>query len=128
MNCFKLDILYPSDINTRYNTVFNTKTTFVNNFLKGYYRILSLGDSRRGLCPFSVVLFSAAPSPPRYHSTSPYFLYLSLILSSSVPDPHRFDADPDPACHFDADPDTEPTLTLMRIRIRILASKKGSKP
>jgi hypothetical protein len=48
----------------------------------------------------------------------------------SVADPHRADADPDPACHFDADPDPachiyahpDPDLlvTLMRIRIRIL--------
>jgi len=26
----------------------------------------------------------------------------------SVADPHHFDADPDPAFHFDADPDLDP--------------------
>ncbi len=26
----------------------------------------------------------------------------------SVADPHHFDADPDPACHFGADPDPDP--------------------
>ncbi len=25
-------------------------------------------------------------------------------------DPHHVDADPDPACHFDADPDPDPTF------------------
>jgi hypothetical protein len=28
----------------------------------------------------------------------------------SVADTHYFDADPYPACHFDADPDQEPTF------------------
>ncbi len=36
-----------------------------------------------------------------------------LVLSPSVADPHHFDADRDPACHFDADPGP----TLMRFRI-----------
>ncbi len=44
--------------------------------------------------------------------------------ADSAPDPAcQFDADADldPACHFDVDPD--PAFTLMRIRIRLLASK-----
>ncbi len=60
----------------------------------------------------------------------------------SVVDPHHFDvdpgADPDSTYHpdADADPDSDfylvririPLFTLMRIRIQILASKKGSSP
>jgi hypothetical protein len=33
-----------------------------------------------------------------------------LRLTSSVADPLHFDADPDPACHFDADPDPDPVF------------------
>jgi hypothetical protein len=34
------------------------------------------------------------------------FLSLGTIKDpETFPDPHHFDADPDPACHFDADPD-----------------------
>ncbi len=50
-------------------------------------------------------------------------------------DPHHVDADPDSTYHPDADPDStyhpeadpDPTIAMMRIRIRIkiLASKKG---
>jgi hypothetical protein len=46
--------------------------------------------------------------------------------TGSVADLHHLDADPDPACHFDADPDPDPAcqlkadpFTLMRMRIRI---------
>jgi hypothetical protein len=28
----------------------------------------------------------------------------------SIAEPHHIDADPDPACHFDADPDPDPTF------------------
>ncbi len=54
---------------------------------------------------------------------------------SSVADPHHFDEDLDPARHFDADPDANPdpifnfdanpnlSFTLLRMRIRIVASK-----
>jgi hypothetical protein len=30
------------------------------------------------------------------------------LLYTSVADPHHFDADPDPSCHFDVDPDPDP--------------------
>jgi hypothetical protein len=30
----------------------------------------------------------------------------------SVADPHHVDADPDPACHFDADPDPDPAYNF----------------
>ncbi len=33
-----------------------------------------------------------------------------MCLHACVADPHHIDADPDPACHFDADPDSDPTL------------------
>jgi hypothetical protein len=33
-----------------------------------------------------------------------------LDLFGGVADPHRFDADPDPACHFDAGLDPDPTF------------------
>jgi hypothetical protein len=42
---------------------------------------------------------------------------------NSVVDPHKFDSDSDPACHFDADSDLDPTFTFMRIWIRIQAFK-----
>ncbi len=57
--------------------------------------------------------------------------------SDADPEPAcHFDTDSDPACHFDADPvpdpvcrfdadrDPDPTFTMMRIRIRILESKR----
>jgi hypothetical protein len=33
-------------------------------------------------------------------------------LNSGVADPHNFDADPDPTCHFGADPDPDPSFQL----------------
>jgi hypothetical protein len=32
------------------------------------------------------------------------------LLYTSVADPHRFDADPDPACYFYVDPDPDPAF------------------
>jgi hypothetical protein len=52
---------------------------------------------------------------------------VSTGLLSSVADLHHFDADSDPACHYDADSDHACQFTLMRIRIRILASKERLK-
>jgi hypothetical protein len=54
----------------------------------------------------------------------------------SVVDSHHVAADPDSTYHPHADPDSDfsfdadpdPTFTLMRIRIQILALKKGSNP
>jgi hypothetical protein len=43
------------------------------------------------------------------------------MLSSSIADPHHFDADPDPACHFDADPGAH--HKMMRIRIPVSKTK-----
>ncbi len=39
---------------------------------------------------------------------------------TSVADPHQFEANPDPACHFDADPDTDPTFNFDAERLKIL--------
>ncbi len=39
-------------------------------------------------------------------STNLSLLYIAAGIS--VADPHHFDADPDPACHFDADADPDP--------------------
>ncbi len=44
-----------------------------------------------------------------------------VFLFDADPDPaFHFDAnqDPEPAFHFDADPDPDPTFTLMQIRIQ----------
>ncbi len=37
------------------------------------------------------------------------------IFQSSLADPHHVDADPDPACHFDADPVSDPTFQLIHV-------------
>jgi hypothetical protein len=44
-----------------------------------------------------------------------------LRLATSVVDSHQFDADLDHACNFDADADSDPAVTLMQIRVRILS-------
>ncbi len=59
----------------------------------------------------------------------------NYLLRGSVADLHHFEADPDPACHFDADADLDPDPAChvdadpfhfkkrIRMRVRILASK-----
>jgi hypothetical protein len=53
------------------------------------------------------------------------FISCYLNSNNSVADPHHFDADadPGPACYFDADPDPTVPFTLMGIPIRVLSFK-----
>jgi hypothetical protein len=85
-------------------------------------------------------IVSSSNIPPSSSSTmSTCHTAIQIIKTfCSVVDPHHFDADPDSTYHPDADPYCDFylmririrlfTLKWIRIRIQIVASKKGSNP